>query len=164
VSLTSARLATTTDGVKFTTAAYTAELIEAVRLVSSAASGSGSTAVARTLAAESFSGPFAQALESDRFEVGDVAVLGTETDTHLVEQLLCMEIPAPVVVAVGAVESATPHEFAAAHVSRSLSVVGGDSPVSVGLVDSLNLDEFQTTKKTVQRWNRPVRGVKGVLA
>ena len=53
---------------------------------------------------------------------------------------------------------------AAAPVFRSLSVVGGVSPVSVASVESLNLEEFQTTKKTGLRSNRSVRGVKGVLA
>ena len=54
---------------------------------------------------------------------------------------------------------------AAAPVSRSLSVVGGDSPVSVASVENLNLnlEEFQTSKKTALRLNRSVRGVKGVL-
>jgi hypothetical protein len=206
VSLASARLATTTDGVKFTTVAYTAESLEAVRLVASAASGSGSTAVTRTVAADSFSGLFAQASESDGFEVGDGVILTTGTDTHLVEESLGGEIPTPGLVAVGEVDSTPPHEFAVAPVksasmsisnrtagqpyrvvtpasvpldqsfsgrmgqgavapvSRLLSVVGGDSPVSVASVESLNLEELQTTQKTGQRLNRSVRGVKGVLA
>ena len=47
-------------------------------------------------------------------------------------------------------------------VSRLLSVVGGDRPVSVASVQSLNLEEPQTNKETGQRLNRSVRGVKGV--
>jgi hypothetical protein len=53
---------------------------------------------------------------------------------------------------------------AAAPVFRSLSVVGGDSPMSVASVESLNMEEFQTTKKTGQRSTREVRKVKGVWA
>jgi hypothetical protein len=204
VSLASARLATTTDGVRFTTVAYTAESVEAVRLVASAASGSGSTAVTRTVAADTLSGLFAQASESDVFEVGDGVILTTGTDTHLVEESLGGEIPTPGPVAVGEVDSATPHDSAVAPVksastsisiwtagqpyrvvtpvsvpldqsfssrmgqeavtpvSRLLSVVGGDRPVSVASVQSLNLEEPQTNKETGQRLNRSVRGVKGV--
>jgi hypothetical protein len=216
VSLTSARLATTTDGVKFTMAAYTAESVEAVRLLASAASGSDSTGVAR-IASGSLPGVLAQwseneaALNSDAeflmnsveavsagspglFNATDVIVTpGVDPRVILVLVPVTPETTTRHEPAAGPANSAAnrpskptagqPYRVvtavsvpldqsfsgrmgqgAAAPVFRSLSVVGGDSPMSVASVESLNLEEFQTTKKTGQRSNRAVRGVKGVWA
>ena len=215
VSLTSARLATTTDGVKFTTAAYTAESVEAVRLLASAASGSDSTGTARS-ASGSLAGVLAQWSENEAasnfdaeflmnsveavsggspglFKANDVIVTsGVDHRAILVlvpvtpETVTLHELAAePVNSAANSASKPTagqPYRVvtaasvpldqafagrmgqgAAAPVFRSLSVVGGDSPMSVASMESLNLEEFQTTKKTGQRSNRAVRGVKGVL-
>lgn len=216
VSLTSARLATTTDGVKFTTAAYTAESAEALRLVASGASGSGSTGVAR-IASGSLAGVLAQWSENEAssnfdeellmnpveavsggspglFKANDVIVTsGVDHRAILVLVPVTPETVTRQEPAAGPVNSAAnrtskptagqPYRVvtaasvpldqafagrmgqgAAAPVFRSLSVVGGDSPMSVASVESLNLEEFQTGKKTGQLSNRAVRKVKGVLA
>jgi hypothetical protein len=216
VSLTSARLATTTDGVKFTMAAYTAESVEAVRLLASAASGSDSTGTARS-ASGSWAGVLAQWSENEAasnfdaeflinsveavsagssglFNATDVIVTpGVDPRVILVLVPVTPETTTRHEPAAGPANSAAnrtskptagqPYRVvtaasvpldqafagrmgqgAAAPVFRSLSVVGGDSPISVASVESLNLEEFQTTKKTGQRSNRAVRGVKGVWA
>ena len=180
VGLTSARLATTTDGVKFTTAAYTAESVEAVRLLASVASGSGPTGMVSTVAAESFSRLFAQWFESDGVATSDVAVVGLKSSTSDEPAAAPVKpvtnstakptvgqpyrVVTPTSVPLDQSFFSRKGQGAAAPVIRSLSEVGGDSPVIVASEEILNLDELQTSKKAVQRSNRAVRGVKGVWA
>jgi hypothetical protein len=180
VSLTSARLATTTDGVKFTMAAYTAESVEAVRLLASVASGSGSTGMASTVAAESFSRLFAQWLESDGVVTADLAVVGVKSATSEEPAAAPLEpvtnsttkptvgqpyrVVTPTSEPLGQSLGDRIGQGSAVPAARLLPVIV--SPTTLGFASSAEMDsgEFQTTKKTGQRSNRAVRGVKGVWA
>jgi hypothetical protein len=180
VSLTSARLATTTDGVKFTMAAYTAESVEAVRLLASVASGSGSTGMASTVAAESFSKLFAQWLESDGVVTANLAVVGVKSATSEEPAAAPVEpvtdsttnptvgqpyrVITPTSVPLDQSLGDRMGQGSAVPAARLLPVIV--SPTTLGFASSAEMDsdEFQTTKKTGQRSNRAVRGVKGVLA
>jgi hypothetical protein len=180
VSLTSARMATTTDGVKFTTAAYTAESVEAVRLLASVASGSGSTGGASTVAAGSFSRLFAQWLESDEVATADLAVVGVKSATS--DEPAAAPVT-PVTKSTAKRTNGQPYRVvtvasvpldqafvgrlgqgAALPAARSRPVGMSEEPM--GFTSSADWDsgEFQASKKTGQRSNRAVRGVKGVWA
>jgi hypothetical protein len=180
VSLTSARMATTTDGVKFTTAAYTAESVEAVRLLASVASGSGSTGGASTVAAGSFSRLFAQWLESDEVATADLAVVGVKSATS--DEPAAAPVT-PVTKSTAKRTNGQPYRVvtvasvpldqafvgrlgqgAALPAARSRPVGMSEEPM--GFTSSADWDsgEFQASKKTGQRSNRAVRGMKGVWA
>jgi hypothetical protein len=153
VSLTSARLATTTDGVNFTTAAYTAESVEAVRLVASAATGTGTISVAAALNSGETATSYAPAAATGKFALNN----DSNSMTGKVYRV-AMAAALPVDPAfVGPME-----QRAAASVSRWLSVVGGESSVGFASVVDLNLEEPQISNKTGLRLNRSVRVARGV--
>jgi hypothetical protein len=154
VSLTSARLATTTDGVKFTTAVYTAESVEAVRLVASVATATGTNPAMVAVNDVETVTPHEPA-------AADVKLASNSESNSITGN--AYRVVTASSLPVGQWFAVRKGQGAAAVVSRSLSVVGGESPVSFTSVESLNLEELQTSKKAGMRLNRSVRGVKGVL-
>jgi hypothetical protein len=189
VSLTSARLATTTDGVKFTTAAYTAEVVQAVRLLATVPSGPTST-VRGERVTEFFSGLFAQEAQSDgaatidlpvstiRSNGSPVAVGGSSPVQPLVAAVPSMQSPMTIMIRgegqpfrlVTPVSMPLDQAFSgrmglvtAATISRSQSIVGGKSDVDLTSVNGIPVEELQIRKSSVLRSNRMIRGGKGML-
>jgi hypothetical protein len=153
VSLTSARLATTTDGVNFTTAAYTAELIEAVRLVASVATGTGTNSVAAAVNSGETANSYEPAAATVKFASNNASNSMTGNAYRVA---MAAALPGDQAF-VGPME-----QRAAASVSRWLSVVGGESSVGFASVVGLNLEEPQISNKTGLRLNRSVRVARGV--
>ena len=154
VSLTSARLATTTDGVNFTTTAYTAESVEAVRLVASVASGTGTNSVAAAAKNGATATSYEPAAATVKFASNNDSNSMTGNAYRVA---MAAALPGDQAF-VGPME-----QRAAASVSRWLSVVGGEGAVGTASVVGLNLEEPQISNKTGLRLNRSVRVARGVL-
>jgi hypothetical protein len=154
VSLTSARLATTTDGVKFTMAAYMAELAEALRLEASAASGSNSTGTARS-ASGSWAGVMAQWSENEASSNSDAEFLmnpveavsaGSPELFNATDVIVTSGMDPRVILVLVPVtpETATPHDPAAESVNsaaNSSSKPTAEQPYRVLTAASVPLDQ-----------------------
>jgi hypothetical protein len=169
VTLTSPRLATTSDGLKFTTSAYTAEVAEAVRLVATVPSGPASTVRGGSVT-EFFSGLFAQQEQSDGVSMaagvvsttsptGNPVGLGVASSARSAMVIRGEGQPCRVVTAVS-----MPLDQAFADRKEVAPAVTGSRPQSVVVGESdMTFEEHQIRKTSGLRSTRAIRGAKGVV-